>query len=74
MTITVGRPVQPRARTTTVPTLRVERSLLRGGARWLAAVDEVGRGALAGPVTVGVVLVDLSLTTAPRGLRERGRR
>jgi ribonuclease HII len=54
----------------TVPTLRVERAMLRDGARWLAAVDEVGRGALAGPVTVGIVLVDLSVTSAPKGLRD----
>lgn len=54
-----------------VPTLRTERRLLReSGAGLLAAVDEVGRGALAGPVTVGVVLVDLDVTTAPRGLRD----
>ena len=44
---TAGRPQVTRS---SVPTLRVERSLLRDGARWLAAVDEVGRGALAGPV------------------------
>jgi ribonuclease HII len=68
MTVTTGRRV-PQQRGS-VPTLRVERSLLRGGARWLAAVDEVGRGALAGPVTVGVVLVDLTMTTAPQGLRD----
>ena len=60
---------RPKKRST-VPTLRVERALLRDGARWLAAVDEVGRGALAGPVTVGVVLVDLSVTSAPKGLRD----
>ncbi|MGN6333616.1 MAG: ribonuclease HII [Motilibacteraceae bacterium] len=54
-----------------VPTLRTERRLLReSGGTLLAAVDEVGRGALAGPVTVGVVLVDLEVTTAPRGLRD----
>lgn len=29
------------------------------GARLIAGVDEVGRGALAGPVTVGVVVIDL---------------
>ncbi len=52
------------------PSLRYERELLRAGIRWLAAVDEVGRGALAGPVTVGVVLVDLSVRTAPTGLRD----
>ncbi len=59
-----------RTRTTTRPTLRYERELLRTGLRWLAAVDEVGRGSLAGPVTVGVVLVDLSVRTAPAGLRD----
>ena len=36
-----------------VPTLRTERALLRGGMPALLCVDEVGRGALAGPVTVG---------------------
>jgi ribonuclease HII len=52
------------------PTLRFERGLLRSGVVRLAAVDEVGRGALAGPVTVGVVVVDLSVRTAPTGLRD----
>lgn len=55
----------------TAPTLRVERELLRSrGARWLAAVDEVGRGALGGPVSVGVVLVDLDTPSAPTGVRD----
>ena len=35
------------------PHLRVEKELLRTGTTRLAAMDEVGRGALAGPVTVG---------------------
>lgn len=52
------------------PSLRYERELLRAGTRWLASVDEVGRGSLAGPVTVGIVLVDLSVRTAPTGLRD----
>lgn len=52
------------------PTLRVERSLLRSGATLLACVDEVGRGALAGPVSVGVVVIDLRTGSAPRGLRD----
>src|SRR5436305_3420097 len=33
-------------------------------------MDEVGRGALAGPVTVGVVVVDLESRTAPSGVRD----
>ncbi len=53
-----------------VPTLRVERSLLREGHLLLAALDEVGRGALAGPASVGVVLVDAGVRTAPSGVRD----
>lgn len=41
------------------PTLRHEKSFRAGGARYLAGVDEVGRGALAGPVSVGIAVVDL---------------
>jgi ribonuclease HII len=52
------------------PSLRVERELLRSGVRWLAAVDEVGRGSLAGPVSVGIVLIDAGVRTAPTGLRD----
>ncbi len=33
-------------------------------------MDEVGRGALAGPVTVGAVLVTTDTSTAPSGLRD----
>ncbi len=36
----------------------------------LAGIDEVGRGALCGPVTVGVVVVAASTTQPPRGLRD----
>lgn len=53
-----------------VPTLREERRLLRAGHRLVAGVDEVGRGALAGPVTVGVVVVHERTRTAPAGLRD----
>lgn len=53
-------------------TLRSERALLRdiapGGL--LAALDEVGRGALAGPVAVGVVVIDARTPTAPAGVRD----
>lgn len=53
-----------------MPTLRVERSLQRQGYPLLAGMDEVGRGALAGPVTVGVVLIDEACRTAPQGVRD----
>ncbi|GAA4031089.1 ribonuclease HII [Arthrobacter methylotrophus] len=41
------------------PTLDVERGFLAPGVTLLAGVDEVGRGALAGPVSVGIAVVDL---------------
>ena len=52
------------------PSLRVERALQREGHRVLAGMDEVGRGALAGPVTVGVVLIDETCRSAPVGVRD----
>jgi ribonuclease HII len=53
-----------------VPTLRYEREMWRSGAGLLAAVDEVGRGALAGPVTVGVVLLAADCKPAPFGVAD----
>ena len=53
-----------------MPTLREERRLLRAGHELVAGMDEVGRGALAGPVSVGVVVVDVSVGTAPTGVRD----
>lgn len=52
------------------PNLRVERALQRDGHRVLAGMDEVGRGALAGPVTVGVVVIDETCRSAPQGVRD----
>jgi ribonuclease HII len=52
------------------PSLRVERALQRDGHRVLAGMDEVGRGALAGPVTVGVVIIDETCRTAPQGVKD----
>lgn len=39
----------------------------------LAGVDEVGRGSLAGPVSVGIALVDADVGQAPDGLRDSKR-
>lgn len=52
------------------PTLRLEKQLLRAGPHLLASIDEAGRGALGGPVTVGVVLVDRTVTRALPGVRD----
>jgi len=52
------------------PSLRVERGLQRDGYRLIAGMDEVGRGALAGPVSVGVVVVDEVCRSAPVGVKD----
>jgi ribonuclease HII len=52
------------------PHLRFERSLTEQGFRMVAGADEVGRGALAGPVTVGMVLVDAAAVKALKGVRD----
>ncbi len=54
----------------TKPSLRVERALQREGHRILAGMDEVGRGALAGPVSVGVVVIDETCRSAPAGVKD----
>ncbi|MET0590993.1 MAG: ribonuclease HII, partial [Naasia sp.] len=51
------------------PTLKQERALSADGARWVIGCDEVGRGAIAGPVAVGLCVVDVS-RRIPRGLRD----
>lgn len=43
---------------------------MREGARVVAGVDEVGRGALAGPVAVGAVAIDADTGPPPVGLRD----
>lgn len=64
-----ARPVR-RAAARPAPHLRHERALLRTGLRLVAGMDEVGRGSLAGPVSVGVVVVDVTTRSAPRGVAD----
>jgi ribonuclease HII len=52
------------------PTLDVEREFFANGARIVAGMDEVGRGAIAGPVTIGVVAIDANIGEIPAGLRD----
>ena len=52
------------------PTLNVEREFFANGARIVAGMDEVGRGAIAGPVTIGVVAIDATVGEIPEGLRD----
>jgi ribonuclease HII len=52
------------------PTLDLEFSILGGGAPCVIGCDEVGRGALAGPVAVGFAVIDATVLPLPRGLRD----
>jgi ribonuclease HII len=52
------------------PTLEVESELCAEGARFVIGCDEVGRGAIAGPVAVGLCVVDVSVGAHPIGLRD----
>jgi ribonuclease HII len=58
--MTAGRP----------PGLVVERDLLASGATLVIGCDEVGRGAIAGPVGVGVAVLDPERKRIPNGLRD----
>ena len=61
----VLRPLPGRPRRATAPTLALERSLWMAGRSVVAGVDEVGRGAWAGPLVVGAAVL-------PRGRRVYG--
>lgn len=52
------------------PDLRIERAMLRAGSFSVAGIDEVGRGSLCGPATVGAVVVTSKTRTAPSGVRD----
>jgi ribonuclease HII len=54
------------------PTLDLERHLWKQGHEWVAGLDEVGRGAWAGPVSVGVAVLRTGVTrrTMPLWLRD----
>lgn len=52
------------------PNLKLERDLLAAGRVVVAGCDEVGRGSLGGPVSVGLVVVDATTRRPPAGLRD----
>ncbi|HEY1886696.1 MAG TPA: ribonuclease HII, partial [Roseiarcus sp.] len=56
---TVKKKAAPPPRPTVVtPHFDFEREAFANGHRWVAGVDEVGRGPLAGPVGVAAVILD----------------
>ena len=50
------------------PDLSFERHLWKGGLKYVAGLDEAGRGALAGPVAVGAVMLPCDATLTTSGL------
>ena len=52
------------------PTLDFEGTLHARGHRYVIGCDEVGRGAIAGPVAVGLAVVDAGIGAHPVGLRD----
>jgi ribonuclease HII len=70
-TTTAPPPPAPRPRAKLPkPTLTWEKRLWAQGHRYVAGVDEVGRGAWAGPLTVGVVVLAAPPCRTPSGLRD----
>jgi ribonuclease HII len=49
------------------PTFDIEKQLIREGLSLIAGIDEVGRGALAGPLCLGIVIYDTSFIAATEG-------
>ncbi len=54
------------------PSLRFEKELWKSGIRFVAGLDEAGRGALAGPVAVGAIIlpIDSNLSLTLSGVRD----
>lgn len=52
------------------PTLDFENNLFSRGAKLIAGMDEVGRGCLAGPVSVGVAVINMDCVNPPENLAD----
>ena len=53
------------SKTSQLPSLSFERGFVDSGSRFIIGVDEVGRGSIAGPVAVGVALLDFKESLSP---------
>jgi len=66
-----AEPVVVTQRRPAKPSFSLERRLFADGCQTVAGVDEVGRGAWAGPVSVGVVILEASrMRRFPRAVRD----
>ena len=52
------------------PNLDFETKLFERGAKLIAGMDEVGRGCLAGPVSVGVAVINIECVNPPENLAD----
>ncbi|MEY3407776.1 MAG: Ribonuclease [Actinomycetota bacterium] len=52
------------------PNLKLERELLAQDFEYVIGIDEVGRGAFGGPVSVGVCAVTENMNPAPSGIKD----
>ncbi|HVX08203.1 ribonuclease HII [Humibacter sp.] len=70
--VEVRAPAKParRRKRQVVPNYKFETELHSAGNVTVIGCDEVGRGALAGPVAVGMVVVDAQVGRWPKGLRD----
>lgn len=53
-----------------LPTRELEDSFYSQGYKYVVGVDEVGRGAIAGPVSVGAVLLKAGFADSPEGVKD----
>jgi len=60
----------PQKIATALPDLTLELAQFAAGAQIVGAVDEVGRGSLAGPVSVGLVVINAATPAPPGGIRD----
>jgi ribonuclease HII len=60
------------SKTSQLPSLSFEQGFVDSGSRFIIGVDEVGRGSIAGPVAVGVALLDFkeALSLWPEKLKD----
>lgn len=52
------------------PTLDLEKEFFSTGIKLLAGVDEVGRGCIAGPVSIGIAVISNQVANFPLGLND----
>ncbi len=52
------------------PSLTLEKDFFSQGIKSLAGIDEVGRGCIAGPVSIGIAVISSEVGNIPKGLND----